>query len=63
MEFDFGCSLYLQFATCVVIFKVYDSDGNGKVAFSDMLDVLHDLTGHFISEQQREVGLAHYSAD
>ncbi|EEF34001.1 hypothetical protein RCOM_1406760 [Ricinus communis] len=39
-----------------VIFKVYDSDGNGKVAFNDMLDVLHDLTGHFISEQQREPG-------
>ncbi|TQD88517.1 hypothetical protein C1H46_025937 [Malus baccata] len=38
------------------IFKVYDSDGNGKVAFSDMLDVLRDLTGQFISEQQREVG-------
>lgn len=39
----------------VVIFKVYDSDGNGKVAFNDMLDVLRDLTGQFISEQQREV--------
>lgn len=38
-----------------VIFKVYDSDGNGKVAFSDLLDVLRDLTGQFISEQQREV--------
>ncbi|XVE63492.1 hypothetical protein DITRI_Ditri07aG0024600 [Diplodiscus trichospermus] len=36
------------------IFKVYDSDGNGKVTFNDMLDVLHDLTGQFISEQQRE---------
>ncbi|XP_048228408.1 calcineurin subunit B-like [Ricinus communis] len=41
------------------IFKVYDSDGNGKVAFNDMLDVLHDLTGHFISEQQREQVLIH----
>jgi len=40
----------------VVIFKVYDSDGNGKVAFNDMLDVLRDLTGQFISERQREVG-------
>ncbi|TYJ39602.1 hypothetical protein E1A91_A04G080600v1 [Gossypium mustelinum] len=39
------------------IFKVYDSDGNGKVIFNDMLDVLHDLTGQFISEQQREVDL------
>ncbi|PPD96732.1 hypothetical protein GOBAR_DD06237 [Gossypium barbadense] len=36
------------------IFKVYDSDGNGKVTFNDMLDVLHDLTGQFISEHQRE---------
>ncbi|KAE8705935.1 DNA double-strand break repair rad50 ATPase, putative isoform 1 [Hibiscus syriacus] len=34
------------------IFKVYDSDGNGKVTFNDMLDVLHDLTGQFISEKQ-----------
>ncbi|PWA81000.1 EF-hand domain pair [Artemisia annua] len=39
------------------IFKVYDSDGNGKVAFSDLLDVLRDLTGQFISEQQRELVL------
>ncbi|XP_050215180.1 uncharacterized protein LOC126666217 isoform X2 [Mercurialis annua] len=37
------------------IFKVYDSNGNGKVAFNDMVNVLHDLTGHFISEQQREI--------
>ncbi|XP_052290323.1 uncharacterized protein LOC102618993 isoform X4 [Citrus sinensis] len=36
------------------IFKVYDSDGNGKVTFTDMLDVLRDLTGTFISEKQRE---------
>ncbi|TYG73491.1 hypothetical protein ES288_D04G105600v1 [Gossypium darwinii] len=28
--------------------------GNGKVTFNDMLDVLHDLTGQFISEHQRE---------
>ncbi|XVE71673.1 hypothetical protein DITRI_Ditri10aG0170300 [Diplodiscus trichospermus] len=40
------------------IFKVYDSDGNGKVTFTDMLEVLHDLTGQFISEQQREQVLA-----
>ncbi|GLT80477.1 hypothetical protein SLA2020_519150 [Shorea laevis] len=37
-----------------LIFKVYDSDGNGKVTFADMLDVLRDLTGQFISEHQRE---------
>ncbi|PIN08239.1 Ca2+/calmodulin-dependent protein phosphatase (calcineurin subunit B), EF-Hand superfamily protein [Handroanthus impetiginosus] len=36
------------------IFKVYDSDGNGKVSFNEMLDILRDLTGQFISEQQRE---------
>ncbi|PON99347.1 Parvalbumin [Trema orientale] len=36
------------------IFKVYDSDCNGKVTFSDILDILRDLTGQFISEQQRE---------
>lgn len=36
------------------IFKAYDSDGNGKVTFTDMLDVLRDLTGTFISEKQRE---------
>ncbi|PKI52370.1 hypothetical protein CRG98_027296 [Punica granatum] len=36
------------------IFKLYDSDSNGKVAVHDMLDVLRDLTGQFISEQQRE---------
>ncbi|XP_044471045.1 calcineurin subunit B-like [Mangifera indica] len=41
------------------IFKVYDSDGNGKVTFNDMLDVLRDLTGNFISEQQREQVLMH----
>ncbi|BBH08626.1 Protein of unknown function D [Prunus dulcis] len=39
--------------------QVYDSDCNGKVAFSDMLDVLRDLTGQFISEQQREQVLTH----
>lgn len=36
------------------IFKAYDSDGNGRVAMSDMLEVLRDLTGQYISEQQRE---------
>ncbi|CAK9149714.1 unnamed protein product [Ilex paraguariensis] len=41
------------------IFKVYDSDGNGKVAFNDLLDILRDLTGHFISEPQRERVLTH----
>ncbi|XP_062078461.1 uncharacterized protein LOC133782982 [Humulus lupulus] len=36
------------------IFRVYDSDCNGKVTFSDILNILRDLTGQFISEQQRE---------
>ncbi|CAI9761016.1 unnamed protein product [Fraxinus pennsylvanica] len=36
------------------IFKVYDSDGNGKVTFNEMLDILRDLTGQFISKHQRE---------
>jgi len=37
-----------------VIFKVYDIDGKGKVTFKDLLEVLHDLTGSFMSDQQRE---------
>ncbi|GMN63569.1 hypothetical protein TIFTF001_032670 [Ficus carica] len=41
------------------IFKVYDSDCNGKVTFSDMMAILRDLTGQFISEKQREQVLAH----
>ncbi|KAL0315260.1 UNVERIFIED_CONTAM: Calcineurin subunit B type 1 [Sesamum calycinum] len=41
------------------IFKVYDTDGNGKVTFNEMLDILRDLTGQFISEQQREKVLTH----
>ncbi|RAL48366.1 hypothetical protein DM860_005790 [Cuscuta australis] len=37
-----------------LIFKVYDSDGNGKVSFNDMMVVLQDLTGAYMSEKQRE---------
>ncbi|XP_065868124.1 uncharacterized protein [Euphorbia lathyris] len=37
-----------------LIFKVYDSDGNGKVSFSDILDVLQDLSGSFMTNEQRE---------
>lgn len=37
-----------------LIFKVYDSDGNGKVTFNDILEVLRDLTGSFMSDDQRE---------
>ncbi|KAK7388402.1 hypothetical protein VNO78_23218 [Psophocarpus tetragonolobus] len=36
------------------IFKVYDTDCNGKVTFHDILRALRDLTGPFMSEQQRE---------
>jgi hypothetical protein len=38
-----------------VIFKVYDIDGKGKVTFKDLVEVLRDLTGSSMSEQQREV--------
>ncbi|KAK7291938.1 hypothetical protein RIF29_07503 [Crotalaria pallida] len=36
------------------IFKVYDTDCNGKVTFDDLLRTLQDLTGQFMSHQQRE---------
>ncbi|RZC69795.1 hypothetical protein C5167_033095, partial [Papaver somniferum] len=36
------------------IFKVYDLDCNGKVTFNDIMDMLRDLTGTYISEQQRQ---------
>ncbi|KAK9281169.1 hypothetical protein L1049_004064 [Liquidambar formosana] len=37
-----------------LIFKVYDSDCNGKVSFNDILEVLQDLSGSFMSDEQRE---------
>ncbi|XP_024021924.1 calcineurin subunit B [Morus notabilis] len=37
-----------------LIFKVYDTDGNGKVSFNDILQVLRDLSGSFMSDEQRE---------
>ncbi|XLU67122.1 hypothetical protein S245_026175, partial [Arachis hypogaea] len=37
-----------------LIFKVYDSDRNGKVSFNDILEVLKDLSGSFMSDEQRE---------
>ncbi|KAF5190015.1 Calcineurin subunit b [Thalictrum thalictroides] len=37
-----------------LIFKVYDINSNGKVSFNDMLSVLRDLSGSFMSEKQRE---------
>ncbi|KAI3455286.1 hypothetical protein Pfo_011949 [Paulownia fortunei] len=42
-----------------IIFKVYDSDSNGKVTFNDLIEVLHDLTGSFMSDKQREEVLSH----
>ncbi|XP_040369321.1 calcineurin subunit B isoform X2 [Rosa chinensis] len=36
------------------IFKVYDSDRNGKVSFNDILEVLRDMSGSFMSDEQRE---------
>nr|DAD45054.1 TPA_asm: hypothetical protein HUJ06_003284 [Nelumbo nucifera] len=38
-----------------LIFKVYDLDNKGKVTFNDILEVLRDLTGSFMTEKQREV--------
>ncbi|KAI4331190.1 hypothetical protein MLD38_029400 [Melastoma candidum] len=37
-----------------LIFKVYDSDCNGKVSFNDILEVLRDLSGPFMTDEQRE---------
>ncbi|KAJ7951931.1 Calcineurin subunit B [Quillaja saponaria] len=37
-----------------IIFKVYDSDSNGNVSFNDILEVLRDLSGPFMSEEQIE---------
>lgn len=50
-----GYHLLLLFLS--VIFKVYDSDCNGKVSFNDILGVLRDLSGSFMSDEQREVSL------
>ncbi|KAK1317312.1 Calcineurin B-like protein 9 [Acorus calamus] len=41
------------------IFKVYDKDNKGKVTYNDILLVLQDLTGSFMSEKQREQVLDH----
>ncbi|KAL8256814.1 hypothetical protein R6Q59_028855 [Mikania micrantha] len=37
-----------------LIFKVYDSDYNGKVTFRDIMEVLRDLSGSFMSDKQIE---------
>jgi len=36
------------------IFNVYDTDGDGKVTSSDMLQVLRDLSGNFLTDEQRQ---------
>jgi serine/threonine-protein phosphatase 2B regulatory subunit len=36
---------------------VYDTDANGKVTASDILQVLRDLSGSFLSDKQRELVL------
>ncbi|KNA22958.1 hypothetical protein SOVF_029120 [Spinacia oleracea] len=40
-----------------LIFRVYDTDGNGKVTFNDILEVLCDMTGSFMSNEEREAVL------
>jgi len=39
------------------IFRVYDADGNGKVRSSDILQVLRDLSGTFLTDEQRQLVL------
>lgn len=34
---------------------MYDSDCNGKVSFNDIMEVLRDFSGPFMSDDQREV--------
>jgi Ca2+-binding EF-hand superfamily protein len=43
-----------------VIFKVYDVEGRGKVTFKDILLVLRNLTGSFMTEEQREVNFSEH---
>jgi len=47
--------VWLFYFLSLVIFRVYDTDCNGKVAFDDILSILRDLTGSFMTEQQRQV--------
>ncbi|KAL5208439.1 hypothetical protein ABZP36_032874 [Zizania latifolia] len=41
-----------------LIFKVYDIDGKGKVTFRDLVEILQDQTGSFMTEEQKEEVLA-----
>lgn len=60
-RFRSTCSLFPEFYVKIirvlvsVIFQVYDSDCNGKVSFNDIMQVLRDLSGSFMSDEQREV--------
>lgn len=45
------------------IFRVYDTDSNGKVSFNDILEVLRDLSGSFMSDEQREQVLSQVLQD
>ncbi|KAL8117373.1 uncharacterized protein LOC141661924 isoform X1 [Apium graveolens] len=40
------------------VFKVYESEHNDKVTFSDIQEVLRDLTGPSMSDEQREAVLS-----
>lgn len=42
-----------------LIFRVYDAESKGRVGFKDLLEVLRDLTGSFMSEEQRKQVLSH----
>lgn len=55
-----GGAYLCLFNSIAVIFKVYDSDHNGKVSFKDILEVLKDLSGSFMSDEQREVSANKY---
>ncbi|CAI5961493.1 unnamed protein product [Closterium sp. NIES-65] len=39
-----------------LVFAVYDVDGDGKISKGDVLAMLRDLSGSFLSEEQRQVG-------
>ncbi|XP_078157915.1 uncharacterized protein LOC144553564 [Carex rostrata] len=46
-----------------LIFRVYDTDGKGKVTFKDILEVLRNLTGSFMTEEQREQAVSKLMKD
>lgn len=45
---------------CSVIFKVYDTDGNGRIAFNEVMDVLRDSTGEFWVEDELGICLVSF---